>query len=156
MKTETKTPKETKPEAAVAKPKKAPKKKALVVEGSDSAQVEMPVEKPKDTTKMKCFSKDDLLRFKLAEAKYQNAVMSVQIKTHEFEKAKAAWEAHGKELISEIERGKATFEHFMAELTTLREELGKKYEINFDRISYHESTGVIFEHHDTGPSVNKE
>jgi hypothetical protein len=105
------------------------------------------VQKSEDSVKK--FEKDDLLRFKLAEAKYQNTNMFVQLKTHEFEKAKAAWEAHGRELIAEIERGQANFQQSLKDLIALREELGKKYNVNFDNISYHESTGVIYEHVNT-------
>lgn len=94
----------------------------------------------------KKFEKDDLLRFKLAEAKYQNAQMFVQLKTHEFEKAKAAWEAHGRELLSEIEKGQAAFQQTINELSAIRSEIEKKYSINLEKISYHESTGVIYEH----------
>lgn len=94
----------------------------------------------------KVFEKDDLLRFKLLETKYQNAQMFVQLKTHEFEKAKAAWETHGKELISEIEQGRINFQNIANELSKIRAEIEQKYSINLDRVSYHESTGVIYEH----------
>ena len=74
--------------------------------------------------------------------------MLIQLKSYEFEKTKAAWETHGHELLLEIEKIKALFEQKANELTSLRESLGKKYQVNFDKISYHEVTGVIYEHHE--------
>jgi polynucleotide 5'-kinase involved in rRNA processing len=138
---------------AIAKLNKAPKKKTLTTEDvqtSESSKVEAT---NTNYSPNKRFEKDDLLKFKLLEARYQNAQMFVQLKSHEFEKAKAAWEAHGRELLSEIEKGKDIFQQQLNELVALREELGKKYGVNFDNISYHESTGVIYEHPD--PNVNK-
>jgi hypothetical protein len=138
---------------AIAKLNKAPKKKTLTTEDvqtSESSKVEAT---NTNYSPNKRFEKDDLLKFKLLEARYQNAQMFVQLKSHEFEKAKAAWEAHGRELLSEIEKGKDIFQQQLNELVALREELGKKYGVNFDNISYHESTGVIYEHAD--PNVNK-
>jgi len=138
---------------AIAKLNKAPKKKTLTTEDvqtSESSKVEAT---NTNYSPNKRFEKDDLLKFKLLEARYQNAQMFVQLKSHEFEKAKATWEAHGRELLSEIEKGKDIFQQQLNELVALREELGKKYGVNFDNISYHESTGVIYEHAD--PNVNK-
>jgi hypothetical protein len=136
MKHESKNSKEL-----LVKPKKTSKDKNLA---TDNIQTES-----NSDTKIhenKKFEKDDLLRFKLAEAKYQNAQMFVQLRSHEFENLKAEWEAKGRALLAEIERGQAGFQQAMKELSELRSELEKKYSVNFDRMSYHESTGVIYEH----------
>jgi len=95
----------------------------------------------------KQFSRDDLMRYKLAESQFVNARMTVQLRVHEFEQMKAAWEAKGQQLIAEVNRSKASFEAQDSALKVLRAELGSKYSINFDKISYQEDTGLIHEHH---------
>lgn len=120
------------------------KEKKLVAEDVKTNKLEtFPKNMPNSNKK---FEKDDLLQFKLLETKYQNAKMATQLKTYEFEKAKAQWEAHGRELLLEIEKGKTNFQTLAQELSNLREELEKKYSINMDKISYHEITGEIYEH----------
>ncbi len=137
--------KETAQETAV-KSKKLSKEKKIATETVEVDPSAVSTTGAIPNISNKKFEKDDLLRFKLLEAKYQNAQMFVQLKSHEFEKAKAAWEAHGRELLAEIEKGQANFQALIKELSTLRAELEKKYSINMDKISYHESTGVIYEH----------
>jgi len=109
---------------------------------------EKPVEEAKPSLPIqKQFSRDDLMRYKLAESQYVNARMTVQLRVHEFEQMKAAWEAKGQQLIAEVNRSKASFEAQDSALKVLRAELGSKYSINFDKISYQEDTGLIHEHH---------
>lgn len=139
MKNESKSKKEL-----TSKPVKNTKEKSLSTEDIKSEAANSSTGKIPDSNKR--FDKDDLLRFKLAEAKYQNAQMFVQLKTHEFEKSKAAWEAYGRELLVEIEKGQLAFQQTINELSAIRAELEKKYSINLEKISYHESTGTIYEH----------
>lgn len=128
------------------KSKKLSREKKTNTEIIEANASDITSESKTTTSSLKKFEKDDLLKFKLLETKYQNAKMSTQLKTYEFEKAKAQWEAHGRELLLEIEKGKTHFQTLVKELSNLREELEKKYSINMDKISYHEITGEIYEH----------
>lgn len=108
----------------------------------------------KEVPKSKKFSSDDLLRYKLAESQFVNARMAVQLKSNEIEQLKAAWEAKGKQLISELQQSRTNFEGQQKALLDLRQELANKYEVDFDRISFDEKTGIIFEPPQSSGSSN--
>lgn len=108
----------------------------------------------KEVPKSKRFSTDDLLRYKLAESQFVNARMAVQLKSNEIEQLKAAWEAKGKQLIAELQQSKAHFDGQQNALMSLRQELANKYAVDFDRISFDEMTGIIFEPPQSGGTSN--
>ena len=78
--------------------------------------------------------------------------MVIRLKTHKFELAKAAWEARGKEMIENIHKAQAQVAEQEKTLVHLRLNLSSKYQIDFNKISYHDITGVIYEHSDADPS----
>jgi len=130
--------------------KKASSKKSSSIDLSSEIKIpsSMPLEEEMQRTSdgNKIFNKDDLLRYRLSEAQFQNAQTNLALKNTEFESQKAQFELKLRDLIENVKQSRSQYEEKLRALSILRSELEGKYSINFDSMSFHELTGVIFEH----------
>lgn len=138
---------ETKPAKGL---KKTSTKKSSASEILTELKVSSPSEKsndvPRNSEGNKVFNKDDLLRYRLAESQYINAQTNLALKNSEFESQKAQFELKLRDLIENVKQSRSQYEEKLRALSILRSELEERYSVNFDSISFHELTGVIYEH----------
>lgn len=90
------------------------------------------------------FSKDDLSKLELATYKFQNLQQKVVLANHEIVRKQAAYSEELKRMSQQIDEDKKLVLEYRKYLTTVREQLEGKYQINMNEISYDDDTGKIF------------
>lgn len=91
----------------------------------------------------KAFSREELLRYQLAEASFVNARQAVTIATHEAKALELEWQNRVQAMTQVFRARQTELEAQERALRALRDELGAKHNVDFERISFDPLTGII-------------
>lgn len=93
-------------------------------------------------------SKDDLAEYVLAQQKVIIAQMSVRLLQYETLEFQRSVEQRSNQLNSKLKAARDELQSFGENLKSLQGKLGKKYNVDFNKITYDDETGRITIHPD--------